>query len=186
MLNKLLVSMEPGLGKARDSFIYLCIKKTFTGIVVLYVRRNSEFIEELWAVVGGVQLEEFREGHGATEVEVRDVHSAEKGALGDRRVQNALHCGEISSGGSDGVGYLYTVSAGGAANATDNGILYPFLTGYLVIVGRGFGGLHAGGEGTGNPYELNQLLAAQMQPLVPIGARETSIPFEGAAVMVQA
>jgi len=81
---------------------------------------------------------------------------------------------------------LYTVAAGGAANATDNGILDPFFTGYLVIVGGGFGGLHAGGEGTGSPDELNQLLAAQMQPLVPIGARETRIPCEGAAVMVQA
>jgi hypothetical protein len=68
--------------------------------------------------------------------------------------ENALHCGEVSSRGSDGVliGYLYTVSAGGAANAADNGMLYPFFTGYLylVIVGRGFGGLHAGGEDTGS------------------------------------
>jgi hypothetical protein len=154
--------MEPGLGKARDSFGYLCIEKTFTGIVVLDVRRNPELIQELWPVVGGIQFEEFREGHGATEVEVRDVHGAEERALGDRRVQNALHCGEVSSRGSDWVGYLYTVSAGGAANAADNGILYPFFTGYLVIVGRGFGGLHAGGEGTGSTDELNQLLTAQM------------------------
>ena len=55
-----------------------CAHNTFTGIVVLDVRRNSEFIQELWPVVGGIQFEEFREGHGATEVEVRDVHGAEK------------------------------------------------------------------------------------------------------------
>ena len=49
-----MVSMEPGLGKARDSLIYLCIKETFTGIVVLDVRRNSELIQELWPVVRGI------------------------------------------------------------------------------------------------------------------------------------
>ncbi len=86
----------------------------FTGIVVLDVRRNSELIRELWPVVRGIQFEEFREEHGA--MSYRDKSPlyprCRRNSASDRRVQDALHCGEVSSGGSDGVGYLYTVSAG--------------------------------------------------------------------------
>jgi hypothetical protein len=70
----------------------------------------------------------------------------EEGALRDRRMQGTLHCGEVSSGGSYGVGYLYAVPAGCSTNAEDNVILDPFFAWYLVVlVGGGFGGFPAGG-----------------------------------------
>ncbi len=40
---------------------------------------------------------------------------------------------------------------------TDDGVVAPLLTGFLIVVGRGLGRFHAGGKGTGTAHELNEL-----------------------------
>jgi hypothetical protein len=54
------------------------------------------------------------------------------------------------------------VTATGAAYASDDGVsddgvVAPLLTGYLIVVGRGLGRFHAGSNGTGTAHELNEL-----------------------------
>ncbi len=72
-------------------------------------------------------------------------------------MQGALDCREISGGGRDRVGDRDAVTTTGAADASDDDVVAPFLTGYLIVVGRGLDRFHAGGKGTGTSYELNEL-----------------------------
>jgi hypothetical protein len=102
-------------------------------------------------------------------------------SLGHDGMQGALYCREISGGGRDRVGDRDAVTATGAADASDDGVVAPLLTGYLIVVGRGFGGFHAGGKGTGTAHELNELLPAKVEPYVPVRPGKTARPCERAA-----
>ncbi len=44
MGNKLVIGMEPGLRKARNSFVDLRVEKRFTGTIHLDVGRNAEIV----------------------------------------------------------------------------------------------------------------------------------------------
>jgi hypothetical protein len=79
-------------------------------------------------------------------------------------MQGALDCREISGGGRDRIGDRDTVATTGAADASNDGVVAPLLTGYLIVVGRGLGRFHAGGKGTGTSYKLNELEPAKVEP----------------------
>ncbi len=73
-------------------------------------------------------------------------------------MQGALDRREIGGGGRDTrVDDRDAVTTTGAADASDDGVFAPLLTGYLIIVGRSLGRFHAGGKGTGTAHELNEL-----------------------------
>ncbi len=72
-------------------------------------------------------------------------------------MQGALDCREISGEGRDRVGDRDSVITTGAADASDDGVVAPLLTGYLIVVGRRLGMFHAGSKDTGITHELDEL-----------------------------
>jgi hypothetical protein len=91
-------------------------------------------------------------------------------------MQGAFDCREISGGGRDRVGDRDPITTTGTADASDDSVVAPLLTGYLIVVGSGLGRFHAGGKGTGTAYELNELEPAKVEPQVPVRAGETARP----------
>jgi hypothetical protein len=72
-------------------------------------------------------------------------------------MQGALDCREITGGGRDRVGDRDAVTTTGAADASNDGVVAPLLTGYLIVVGRGFM------QGARVPV-LNELEPAKVEP----------------------
>jgi hypothetical protein len=185
MGHELLISMKPGLGKAGDSIDNFSIEKRFTGIITLDKRRNAEVVQKFGPVIRSIHLEEFRERHRTTEIEVRDIDDTEERILRYRSVHDAFNCREVSGGGGNRVLDLDAVTAAGTAYTPDDRVVFPLFARYLVIICSLFGGAKTRFKATCSPDELEKLSAAEVKPNIPIRTREASFPRQGSAKMIE-
>ncbi len=177
--------MKPSLGKAWDSINNFSIEKRFTGIISLDKRRNAEVVQKSWPIIWSIELEEFREGHRTTEIEVRNVDDTEERVLRYRCVQDAFNCREVSCRGGDRVLNLDAVSAAGTAYTPDDFVILPLFARYLVIVCSLFGGAKTRFKATCSPHELEKLSAAEVKPKIPVRTREAGFPCTGSAMLIE-
>jgi len=128
--------MKPGLGKAGDSIDNFSIEKRFTGIITLDKRRNAEVVQKCGPVIRSIHLDEFRERHRTTEIEVRDIDDTEERILRYRSVHDAFNCREVSGGGGNRVLDLDAVTAAGTAYTPDDDFLVGRKQGLRLPVVR--------------------------------------------------
>jgi len=159
---------------------------------------EGEARQDGWRKDVSVNFDELGGGKRGLKVKIGEVNGPKDSIRRDNRVEKDVHAWERSDEGGGRYGRLETVATGCAshtpvdvrvvrsrrARKEERGGRPFFFCNGIVIGGVGCSEVD-GAEGAGSFNELNKLVVACPQPLLPVGARHSRAESEGRAGGIQ-